>query len=186
MEFQVRDEAGQILVSYDCPCGCTPTAALAQGGQHPGSEHCCCGRVHFVGPHAKDALDVYLAERRARGEDEGTVWHFGETTINTEEQTAVPVAYAIPEHELYREGAPAPAHTTQGEAQMNELTLTAPDISCDHCINAIRKAVSALPEVEFVAGSPETKQVVIRYNPEATSLGAITEAMEEEGYPVKL
>lgn len=69
---------------------------------------------------------------------------------------------------------------------MNEITLTAPDISCEHCITAIRKAVTELPQVEFVSGNPETKQVVIRYNPETTPLTKIAAVMEEEGYPVKL
>ena len=69
---------------------------------------------------------------------------------------------------------------------MNEITFSAPDISCDHCINAIRKAVTELPQVEFVAGNPDAKQVTVRYNPEATPLTKIVAAMEEEGYPVKL
>ena len=68
---------------------------------------------------------------------------------------------------------------------MDEITLTAPDISCDHCINSIRRTVTELPGVEFVAGNPETKQVVIRYNPETTPLTQITAAMEKEGYPVR-
>lgn len=67
---------------------------------------------------------------------------------------------------------------------MEEVRLTAPDISCDHCINAIRKAVTALPGVEFVEGSPEQKIVVLRYDPSRVSLDKIEAAMDEEGYPV--
>jgi len=66
---------------------------------------------------------------------------------------------------------------------VEEVTLTAPDISCDHCIAAIRKAVSKLAGVQFVGGNPQTKQVTIRYDPSVVELTAIEKAMEEEGYP---
>ena len=67
---------------------------------------------------------------------------------------------------------------------MEEVTLTAPDISCDHCIATIRKAVSKLAGVQFVGGNPQTKQVTIRYDPSVVELTAIEKAMEEEGYPL--
>ena len=66
---------------------------------------------------------------------------------------------------------------------MEEVTLTAPDISCDHCIAAIRRALSNLPGVQFLDGNPQTKQVTIRYDPSVVQLTAIERAMEEEGYP---
>ena len=66
---------------------------------------------------------------------------------------------------------------------MEEVTLTALDISCDHCIAAIRKALSKLPGVQFLGGNPQTKQVTIRYDPSVVQLTAIEKAMEEEGYP---
>lgn len=50
-------------VTYTCGCPCTPTAVPAAEG--PGSEHCCCGKVHFAGAGAAAALDSYLAERKA-------------------------------------------------------------------------------------------------------------------------
>jgi copper chaperone len=66
---------------------------------------------------------------------------------------------------------------------VEEVTLTAPDISCDHCIAAIRKALSNLPGVQFLDGNPQTKQVTIRYDPSVVQLTAIEKVMEEEGYP---
>jgi copper chaperone len=65
-----------------------------------------------------------------------------------------------------------------------EVTLTAPDISCDHCIAAIRRALSRLAGVQFVDGNPQTKQVTIRYDPSMVELTAIEKIMEEEGYPL--
>ena len=67
---------------------------------------------------------------------------------------------------------------------MEEVTLTAPDISCDHCIVTIRKALSKLAGVQFLDGNPQTKQVTIRYDPAVVALTAIEKAMEEEGYPL--
>ena len=67
---------------------------------------------------------------------------------------------------------------------MEEVTLTAPDISCDHCIATIRKALSKLAGVQFLGGNPQTEQVTIRYDPSMVDLTAIEKAMEEEGYPL--
>ncbi len=65
-----------------------------------------------------------------------------------------------------------------------QVTLHSPNISCDHCIAAIRKAVTALPGVEFLTGDPQSQQVTLRYDPERSSLDDIVKAMEEEGYSV--
>jgi copper chaperone CopZ len=65
-----------------------------------------------------------------------------------------------------------------------EVTLHSPNISCDHCIAAIRKAVTALPGVEFLSGDPQSQQVVVRYDPARASLDDIVKAMAEEGYSV--
>lgn len=68
---------------------------------------------------------------------------------------------------------------------MPEVTLEAPDISCDHCISTIEKAVTKLPGVNFVSGDPGSKVVTVEFDPAATKQEEIEEAMEAEGYPVK-
>ena len=68
---------------------------------------------------------------------------------------------------------------------MSEVTLEAPDISCDHCIGTIEKAVTKLESVRFISGDPETKTVKIEYDSAAVKIDEIQSAMEEEGYPVK-
>lgn len=74
---------------------------------------------------------------------------------------------------------------SSGEGEIvEEATLTAPDISCDHCIATIRVALSNLAGVQFVDGDPRAKQVTIRYDPSVVELKAIEKAMEEEGYPL--
>ncbi|MER3419731.1 MAG: copper resistance protein CopZ [Chloroflexota bacterium] len=67
---------------------------------------------------------------------------------------------------------------------METVTLTAPDISCEHCQRAIEGAVGALPGVSSVAVHIEPKQVTVVYDPRAVTLERIKEVMEEEGYPV--
>ena len=67
---------------------------------------------------------------------------------------------------------------------MRELTLTAPDIACDHCIMSIRKAMSGLAGVEFVGGDPTRKRVSLRFDESRVKLEDIEQAMEDEGYPV--
>ena len=67
---------------------------------------------------------------------------------------------------------------------VEEVTLTAPDISCGHCIAAIREALSKLAGVQFLDGNPQAKQVTIRYDPSVVDMTAIEKAMEEEGYPL--
>lgn len=63
IEFRTIEKDGKAGLTYACGCDCVPTAIPADDGT-PGSEHCCCGKVHFVGVGARDALDAYLAERR--------------------------------------------------------------------------------------------------------------------------
>ena len=67
---------------------------------------------------------------------------------------------------------------------MLELTLTVPDISCDHCVASIRKAMSKLAGVEFVNGDPNRKLVSLRFDESRVKLEDIEQAIEEEGYPV--
>jgi copper chaperone len=68
---------------------------------------------------------------------------------------------------------------------MPQVTLEAPDISCDHCIQSIQKAVTKLPGVQFIAGDAAARQVTLDYDPGASSMEQIEGVMEEEGYPVK-
>ena len=62
--------------------------------------------------------------------------------------------------------------------------LEAPDISCDHCIVTIEKAVTRLG-AHFVSGDVATRTVTLEFDPDSVSLEAIEGALEEEGYPVK-
>ena len=67
---------------------------------------------------------------------------------------------------------------------LDPVTLTAPDISCGHCVATVQNEVGALPGVESVQANAETKQVAIAFDPNLVSLGRIKETLDEAGYPV--
>jgi len=68
---------------------------------------------------------------------------------------------------------------------IERATLTAPDISCEHCVATVTKAVGGLTGVSKVEASDQTKQIQVEYNPAHVSLAQIEAALDEEGYPVK-
>ena len=68
---------------------------------------------------------------------------------------------------------------------VEQATLTAPDISCAHCVATINKAVGSLPGILDVETSEATKQVSVRYDPGVVSVEEIEAVMDEEGYPVQ-
>ena len=65
------------------------------------------------------------------------------------------------------------------------VTLTAPDISCAHCVATITREVGGLEGVSRVEADESTKRVVVAYDPGRTSVGAIESAMEDAGYPAQ-
>jgi hypothetical protein len=65
-------------VTYTCGCPCTPTAR--PGSDRPGYEHCCCGKVHFVGEGASKHLMSYIEVRRATRKREPE-YEFGSTKL---------------------------------------------------------------------------------------------------------
>lgn len=68
-------------------------------------------------------------------------------------------------------------------AMVEHATLTAPDISCGHCVAAIKSAVGALPGVASVEADESTKRVEIDFDPGRVSLAQIEAALDEVGYP---
>ncbi len=67
---------------------------------------------------------------------------------------------------------------------IEELTLTAPDISCDHCVATIQKAIGGIAGVGGVEADLAAKQVTVRYDSSRVSREEIETAMDEVGYPV--
>jgi hypothetical protein len=86
-----------LEVRYDCQCGCKPRARYTQGTDEANHEHCCCGRVHFVGVQAEERLHAYLEERRTQGEDAEMVYTSYAQTVQAPWGEPVAVAYALPD-----------------------------------------------------------------------------------------
>ena len=63
------------------------------------------------------------------------------------------------------------------------LTLTAPDISCAHCVASIESSLGELKGVRSVQASAETKIVTVELDPDRTSEQQVREALDEAGYP---
>ncbi len=68
---------------------------------------------------------------------------------------------------------------------IERATLTAPDISCAHCVATINKAVGGLDGVSKVATDEQTRQIAIEFDPARVSLAQIEATLDEEGYPVQ-
>ena len=67
---------------------------------------------------------------------------------------------------------------------METMTVTAPNISCEHCQRAIEGAIGALPGVQSVHVEVPSKTVQVSYDPAHVSREAIAATLHEEGYPV--
>jgi hypothetical protein len=78
-DFRVIETPDGDGVTYTCGCPCTPTARPEADGK-AGREHCCCGKVHFVGEGAAKHLEAYITVRAATRKREPT-YTFGHTTI---------------------------------------------------------------------------------------------------------
>ena len=69
-------------------------------------------------------------------------------------------------------------------SQTQELVLSVPDVSCEHCVHAVDQALSPLPGVEGVMTDLDSKTVRLRYDPSQTSLATIEAALDDAGYTV--
>ena len=66
---------------------------------------------------------------------------------------------------------------------MPQMTLYAPDITCDHCIATIGKAVATVDGARFIAGDPDSKTFAVEVASGAV-LDRVAETLAAEGYPL--
>ena len=66
---------------------------------------------------------------------------------------------------------------------IENVTLTAPDISCGHCVMTIKEEVGALAGVASVDANEATKKVEVSFDPGRVTVAQIEAAMDEAGYP---
>jgi Cu2+-exporting ATPase len=66
---------------------------------------------------------------------------------------------------------------------METTNLTASDIECDGCANAIRKALTRVPGVSDVRVDISTKQVAVQHDAKQAPREAILAALDRAGFP---
>ncbi len=64
-----------------------------------------------------------------------------------------------------------------------QVTLFAPDVTCEHCIATINRAVERVEGAAFVSGDPDARSFVVEVTGGAV-LDAIAAATDAEGYPL--
>ena len=67
---------------------------------------------------------------------------------------------------------------------MEKQTFTVPNISCGHCVNAIKEELSEMDGVRRVDGNPDNKSVTVAWDAPAT-LDTIRETLKEINYPAE-
>ncbi len=69
-----------------------------------------------------------------------------------------------------------------GDESINSMILSTPDISCNHCVNTVKKTLSQFSEIDNVAVDVNSKKVSITLNGDIDK-EKILSAMKEAGYP---
>jgi copper chaperone len=69
-------------------------------------------------------------------------------------------------------------------AETQEIVLSVPDVSCEHCVRTINGSLGALKGVEAVNTDISTKTVQLRYDPSSVSLAQIEATLDDAGYTV--
>ncbi len=67
---------------------------------------------------------------------------------------------------------------------MEQTVLKVDGMSCNHCVNAVTKAVSALGGVEDVSVDLGGKTVSVKFDPSKSTIEAIKSAIDDQGFEV--
>lgn len=65
---------------------------------------------------------------------------------------------------------------------MEKITLSIPNISCDHCVMTIKNELSEIAGIIHVEGDSQTKEIKVDWQ-EPASLEKIKEKLVEINYP---
>jgi copper chaperone len=69
-------------------------------------------------------------------------------------------------------------------ATVQDIVLSVPDVSCEHCVKTVNGALGTLPGVETVSTDIPTKSVHLRYDPNQLSMKQIETTLDDVGYTV--
>jgi copper chaperone len=68
---------------------------------------------------------------------------------------------------------------------MSKVVLDIPEISCEHCSQAITRALRPQPGVKSVRVDVPAQQVHLEFDERAITLDRVKAILEEEEYPVE-
>jgi len=67
---------------------------------------------------------------------------------------------------------------------MTTMTISVPEIHCDHCKHSIEGALAPLPGVASARVDVEARTVTVEVDERVTDRGRLVGAIEEQGYDV--
>lgn len=73
---------------------------------------------------------------------------------------------------------------TTSSLPLDHITLSVPDVSCEHCVAAVDKALSGVDGISTVTTDLGAKQVTVSYDPARVSTTLIAEKLDDACYPV--
>lgn len=65
---------------------------------------------------------------------------------------------------------------------MEQATFTVPDMTCNHCVMRVTKAISGQPGTADVQVDLESKRATFQYDPAQAALDDIAGAITDAGY----
>lgn len=68
--------------------------------------------------------------------------------------------------------------------ETREVTLSVPEVSCEHCVHTIGEALGGLAGVAKVQTDLNTKTVQVNFDPHEVSLDRIVAKLDDAGYEV--
>ena len=69
-------------------------------------------------------------------------------------------------------------------ANVQDVVLSVPDVSCEHCVKTVNGELGVLPGVEAVSTDIPTKEVHLRYDANQLSMARIEEVLDDAGYTI--
>jgi len=67
---------------------------------------------------------------------------------------------------------------------VQNITLSVPDVSCEHCVMTVNGALRQQPSVKDIKVDLDSKTVSFQYDPNQVSLDTIEEILDDAGYTV--
>jgi copper chaperone len=67
---------------------------------------------------------------------------------------------------------------------MTTMTISVPEIHCDHCKHSIEGALAPLPGVAWARVDVEARTVAVEVDETLTDRGRLVAAIEDQGYDV--